>query len=250
MKKIEIYEIVSHVQIANDVYEMKLAGDGSWVHSPGQFINITIDNAYLKRPISLCDYSANQLTIIYKVVGFGTRQLSQRQVGQRCEALVDLGNGFNPHIEQQEVVLLGGGVGVPPLYGLCKELLQLGKQVHVILGFTSQADLFYEEEFKKLGVGVSISTNDGSAGTKGFVTDILKEKGWTGLPYFTCGPEAMLKAVHQTSHAEGQLSFEARMGCGFGACMGCSCQTLVGAKRICVEGPVMSSKEVTWNNVM
>lgn len=248
MKKVEQYIIQSNQCIAKDVYEMKLTGDTGWVSRPGQFINITIENAYLKRPISICDYQKNELTIIYKVVGFGTRQLSRRSVGDSLEALVDLGNGFNPEIDAEEVVLLGGGVGVPPLFGLCKELLKRHKKVHIILGFTSQQDVFYVDKFRSLGVDVSVSTNDGSFETKGFVTDILKQKGWCELPYYTCGPEAMLKAIHQTSSAIGQLSFESRMGCGFGACMGCSCKTLTGYKRICVEGPVMSSTEVLWKD--
>ena len=246
-ERIKQYRIISNWNLADQVYEMELEGDSSWITHPGQFLNVTIDNAYLKRPISICDWNENGLTIIYKVVGFGTKQMSQKQPGERLECLVGLGNGFTPEVfDEKKVLLVGGGVGVPPLYGLAKTCLKQGKQPVVILGFTSEKDIFYIKKFADLGCDFKLSTNDGSQGVKGFVSDVMVQEGLTNLPYFACGPMPMLKAVWRTSNAPGQLSFEERMGCGFGACMGCSCETISGPKRICKEGPVLSSQEVLW----
>ena len=245
--RIQQYRIISNWNIADQVYEMKLQGDSSWIKHPGQFLNVTIENAYLKRPISICDWNEDGLTLIYKVVGFGTKQMSQKQPGEMIEALVGLGNGFTPEaFDQQRVLLVGGGVGVPPIYGLAKECLKQGKKPVVVLGFTAEKDIFYVNDFAELGCEVHLSTNDGSQGIKGFVSDVMVQQDLTKLPYFACGPMPMLKAIFNVSEADGQLSFEERMGCGFGACMGCSCQTIAGPKRICKEGPVLSSREVLW----
>ncbi|MFI3283981.1 MAG: dihydroorotate dehydrogenase electron transfer subunit [Erysipelotrichaceae bacterium] len=246
-ERVQSFDILSNQIIAKDVYKMCLKGDTSWIKRPGQFINIDFENAYLKRPISISDYDDNQLVIIYKVVGFGTRAMSLKKPGDTLTALVDLGNGFEI-MDEQQVLLVGGGVGVPPLYGLAKRLLEKGKEVSVVLGFTSKDDVFYQEEFEALGCKVYLSTNDGSAGEKGFVTDVILKQGLQNLAYYACGPEVMLKALAHTSTSHGLLSFEARMGCGFGACMGCSCKTLTGYKRICVEGPVMDSREILWKD--
>ena len=247
MNRIQTFEIIENQKIAKDVYKMVLKGPTNWIQRPGQFINITIKDAYLKRPISISDYDDETLTIIYKVVGFGTNQLSMLSTHDTIEALVDLGNGFEIKAID-EVLLVGGGVGVPPLYKLCKELVAKGIKVHVVLGFTNYQDVFYEEEFKTLTNNVYVATNDGSYGEKGFVTNVIEKYALDNLYYYSCGPEVMLKALMKMSKASGQLSFEARMGCGFGACMGCSCKTITGYKRICVEGPVMDSTEVLWKD--
>ena len=224
---------------------MVLRGDVSAITAPGQFVNIQLDGLYLRRPISVCDVSGDGLTIIYKVVGKGTAKLSQMQRGS-LDLLTGLGNGYDLSCAGDRPVLLGGGVGVPPMYLLAKRLLAEGKQVQVILGFNTQKEVFYEKEFRELGAQVTVTTVDGSYGTQGFVTDVLKDMDYTY--FYTCGPEPMLKAVYRASQTSGQMSFEKRMGCGFGACMGCSCKTITGYKRICKEGPVMRKEEILWES--
>ena len=241
--KQSIFEIISNTALTDSVYKMVLGGDTSAITAPGQFVNIQISGMFLRRPISVCDYDESTLTIVYKVVGKGTEAMSGMASGEKLEILTGFGNGYDLTVAGDAPLLIGGGVGVPPMYNLAKKLLALGKNVHVILGFNTRDEIFYEEEFKALGCTVSVSTVDGSYGIKGFVTDALPE----GYSYFsTCGPEPMLKAVYQATSTSGQMSFEERMGCGFGACMGCSCQTLTGYKRICKEGPVMRKEEILW----
>ena len=199
---------------------------------------------FLRRPISVCDYDADSITLIYKVVGEGTAQLSGMRPGERLDLLTGLGNGFSTDCDARRPLLVGGGVGVPPLYGLAKALRAAGKPVQVVLGFNTAAELFYDEEFRALGCGVSVATADGSCGVRGFVTDAL-----AGLDFdyfYACGPLPMLRALSAATACDGQLSFEERMGCGFGACMGCSCKTLTGGKRICKEGPVLMKNEIIW----
>ena len=241
-----IFEIAENTALTESVYKMILRGDVSAITAPGQFVNIQLNGLYLRRPISVCDLSEDTLTIIYKVVGKGTAQMSCMQTGETLDVLTGLGNGYDLTTSGDQPVLLGGGVGVPPMYLLAKQLIAQGKKVQVILGFNTKDEIFYEEEFKALGADVTVTTVDGSYGTKGFVTDVLK-----ALPYtyfYTCGPEPMLKAVYKTSTTSGQMSFEKRMGCGFGACMGCSCKTITGYKRICKEGPVMRKEEILWED--
>ena len=223
--------------------EMTLAGDNQGVKA-GQFINIKIDGFYLRRPISVCEIVDGGLKIIYKIVGKGTEVLSRMKTGEKLDVLIGLGNGYDLTLSGDKPLLIGGGVGVPPMYELCKQLIAQGKQVTVILGFNAKSEIFYEKEFENLGAKVLVTTADGSYGIKGFVTDAMK-----GLDYsyfYTCGPEPMLKAVHKQSVTDGEMSFEERMGCGFGACMGCSCKTLTGNKRICKEGPVLKKGEILW----
>ena len=239
------FEITENVPLTENVYKMVLRGDGSAITAPGQFVNIQLDGLYLRRPISVCDVSGDCLTIIYKVVGKGTAKLSQMQRGS-LDLLTGLGNGYDLSCAGDRPVLLGGGVGVPPMYLLAKRLLAEGKQVQVILGFNTQKEVFYEKEFRELGAQVTVTTVDGSYGTQGFVTDVLKDMDYTY--FYTCGPEPMLKAVYRASQTSGQMSFEKRMGCGFGACMGCSCKTITGYKRICKEGPVMRKEEILWES--
>ena len=224
---------------------MVLAGDTSDITRPGQFVNIKLDGLYLRRPISVCDSEEGKLTLIYKVVGKGTEQMRDMTEGT-LDILSSLGNGYDTSLSGERPLLIGGGVGVPPLYMLAKELCKEGKEVSVILGFNTKDEIFYEEEFKNLGCKVYVTTVDGSYGIKGFVTEAMKEIDYTH--FFTCGPEPMLKAVWNSSKTSGQLSFEERMGCGFGACMGCSCKTLTGFKRICKDGPIMMKEEILWKD--
>lgn len=244
MKQV-LLKIVHNIKIADDVYEMKLFGDVKAITSPGQFINIKIDGLYLRRPISVCFVDDNSVVIVYKVVGKGTKALSLMQSGE-LDCLLGLGNGYNLTLSGNNPLLLGGGVGVPPLYLLAKKLIDDNKNVTVVLGFNSKKDVFYEENFKKLGAKVIVTTADGSYGIKGFVTDAVKELDYSY--FYTCGPEPMLKAVYKTLKTSGQFSFEERMGCGFGACMGCSCKTITGYKRICKEGPVLNKEEILWED--
>ncbi|MBQ8398363.1 MAG: dihydroorotate dehydrogenase electron transfer subunit [Clostridia bacterium] len=223
---------------------MKLQGDVSDITACGQFVNIQLAGLYLRRPISVCNCEGDVLTIVYKVVGKGTEQMKDLPLGTVLDVLTGLGNGYDLSLAGEEPLLLGGGVGVPPMYMLARKLIEQGKKVRVILGFNTKSEIFYEEEFKKLGAEVIVATADGSYGVKGFVTDPMKELSYSH--FYTCGPEPMLKAVYKTSTTEGQFSFEERMGCGFGACMGCSCKTITGYKRICKDGPVMKKEEILW----
>lgn len=239
-----IFKIDKNIKIAAATYKMTLIGDTSEIQRPGQFVNFKLDGFYLRRPISVCDFDDKSLTVIYKVVGKGTEYMSNMKTGDTIDTLCGLGNGYNPNTSGDSPVLIGGGVGVPPLYNLCKVLISQDKSPSVILGFNTAEEVFYADEFKELGAKVYIATADGSVGTKGFVTDILNTISYTY--YYACGPEPMFKAINKIAKTNGQLSFESRMGCGFGACMGCSCKTLTGYKRICKEGPVMRSEEIIW----
>ena len=239
-----IYEILFNFELAPNVFRMVLKGDTSALLSPGQFVNIKLDGLYLRRPISVCDYDKETITLIYKVVGVGTEKMAKMVAGDKLDLLVGLGNGFNAEKKCQKPLVIGGGVGIPPLYGLCKELIKFGKKPTVILGFNTASEMFYEEVFKLLGADVYVTTVDGSYGVKGFVTNAMESVDYTH--FYTCGPEPMLKAIFNASKTSGSLSFEERMGCGFGACMGCSCKTVTGYKRICKEGPVLLKEEILW----
>lgn len=242
MKQV-IFEIKNNKPLNAQIMEMTLLGEVEGVKA-GQFINIKIDGFYLRRPISVCEIISGGLKIIYKIVGKGTEVLSRMKTGEKLDVLIGLGNGYDLSLSGDKPLLIGGGVGVPPMYELCKQLIAKGKAVTVILGFNAKSEVFYEKEFESLGAKVIVTTADGSYGIKGFVTDAMK-----GLDYsyfYTCGPEPMLKAVHKQSTTGGEMSFEERMGCGFGACMGCSCKTLTGNKRICKEGPVLKKGEILW----
>lgn len=240
-----IFKISLNEKLVDNVYKMILEGDTSDITACGQFINIQLDGLYLRRPISVCDCDENTVTIIYKVVGKGTEQMSKMAVGEQLDVLTGLGNGYDLSLSGDAPVLLGGGVGVPPLYMLAKKLIKQCKSVSVVLGFNTADEVFYEQEFKNLGCDVTVTTVDGSYGVKGFVTNAYP-KNYTY--FYTCGPEPMLKAIYNTSLTSGQMSFEERMGCGFGACMGCSCKTIAGYKRICKDGPVMLKEEILWED--
>ncbi len=241
--KQSIFTILENKALTRDVYKMVLEGDTSAITAPGQFVNIQLTGKFLRQTISVCDYNETTLTILYKVVGKGTAQMSAMAPGETLDILTGLGNGYDLELSGDKPVLLGGGVGVPPMYNLAKKLIAQGKEVTMILGFNTRSEIFYEEEFKALGCKVTVTTVDGSYGKKGFVTDALPED---YTHFYTCGPEPMLKAVYRATNTSGQMSFEERMGCGFGACMGCSCKTLTGYKRICKDGPVMKKEEILW----
>ena len=238
-----IFTITENAPLTATVYKIVMTGDTHGI-TTGQFVNILLEGLYLRRPISVCDCQGDTLTLIYKVVGKGTAQMAAMTAGQTLNLLVGLGNGYDLSMAGETPLLLGGGVGVPPLYMLARQLRQQGKAVSVVLGFNTADEVFCEQEFKALGCDVTVTTVDGSYGVKGFVTDALPAE----YSYFyTCGPEPMLKAVYKATATSGQFSFEERMGCGFGACMGCSCKTLTGYKRICKEGPVMKKEEILWD---
>ena len=242
--KQEILTITENVPVTSCVYRMRLEGADLEAQNPGGFVNIRLDGLFLRRPISVYDSEPGSLTILYKVVGKGTEQMATMKPGETLDVLTGLGNGYDLSKSGETPVLLGGGVGVPPLYLLAKKLIAEGKKPQAVLGFNTAAEVFGEAEFKALGSGVTVTTADGSYGVKGFVTDALPEE----YSYFyTCGPEPMLRAVYRATKTSGQFSFEERMGCGFGACMGCSCKTITGSKRICREGPVLEKEEIIWD---
>ena len=245
MYKKGIYKILANERLTATVWRMVLGGDTQWITAPGQFVDIALEGRYLRRPISVCDYDATTLTLIYKVVGEGTAQMSRMAAGGELDLLTGLGNGFDVHNAAQRPLLVGGGVGIPPLYGLARRLTAQGKRVTAVLGFNRKSEIFLAEEFRALGAEVVIATADGSVGLKGLVTDgMAAVSDYTYL--YTCGPEPMLKAVYKATRTSGQMSFEERMGCGFGACMGCSCETKYGNKRICKDGPVLEKEEIVW----
>ena len=246
MYKKGIYKILANEPLTATVWRMVLGGDTQWITAPGQFVDIALEGRYLRRPISVCDYDATTLTLIYKVVGEGTAQMSRMAAGGELDLLTGLGNGFDVHNAAQRPLLVGGGVGVPPLYNLAKRLLAEGRRVSVVLGFNTASEVFYAEEFEALGVDVTVATVDGSRGMRGFVTDVLAD-GCTDYDYvYACGPMPMLRALSGAIRVPGQFSFEERMGCGFGGCMGCTCHTRNGNKRICKEGPVLTTDEIIW----
>jgi len=239
-----LFTVISNREIAKNTYECRLSGDISDITAPGQFVNIKLDGFYLRRPISVCNVDGDVLTLIYKVVGEGTEKMSRAESGEKWLTLTGLGNGYDLAKSGDAPLLIGGGAGVPPMYLLCRELIKAGKKPTVILGFNTKDEVFYKSEFEALGARVLVTTVDGSEGIKGFVTDAMR-----GLSYsyfYTCGPEPMLKAIYNASESSGQFSFEERMGCGFGACMGCTCKTKYGNKRICRDGPVLEKEEIVW----
>ena len=242
MKQV-LLEVEKTESLCANVFKTVFRGDVSDIRAPGQFVNVRLDGLYLRRPISVCDLGEDELTLVYKVVGKGTLKLSESKKGDPFDVLTGLGNGYDLSLSGESPLLIGGGVGVPPLYYLAKKLIEKGARPFVALGFNKKEEVFFAREFEALGAAVKVATVDGSLGEKGFVTNILPE---SYSYFYACGPEPMLKAVYKATATEGELSFEERMGCGFGACMGCSCKTLTGNKRICKEGPVMKKGEILW----
>lgn len=244
--KDSLFVIKENKELCGSVYRMVLRGSGSVSAAPGQFINIRLDGFYLRRPISVCDIEGDELTIIYKLVGKGTEAMSRLRCGDKLWVLTGLGNGYDLSKAGESPLLIGGGAGIPPLYLLCKELIRQGKKVSVLMGFNKASEIYYEDEFKQLGAEVFVATLDGSCGVKGLVTELIPLLSYSHV--YSCGPEPMLKAVYGSINTSGQFSFEERMGCGFGACMGCSCKTLTGYKRICRDGPVLFKEEILWED--
>ena len=240
-----VFTINENVKLTESVYELSLQGDTGDITAPGQFVNIELEGFYLRRPLSVCDWDNDTLTVVYKTVGKGTDVLSMKQTGDKLDLLTGLGNGYDLSLSGEKPLLIGGGAGTPPMYGLAKRLVKLGRKPTVILGFNTAAEVFYEDEFKDLGINTLITTVDGSKGIKGFVTNALADIEYSYI--YTCGPEPMLKAVYDKTKTPGQYSFEERMGCGFGACMGCTCKTKYGYKRICRDGPVLMKEEIVWD---
>ncbi|MBR2782245.1 MAG: dihydroorotate dehydrogenase electron transfer subunit [Oscillospiraceae bacterium] len=243
--KQEVLTITENRPLTDAMMELKLSGDVSAVTQPGQFVNLKLDGFYLRRPISVCDCRQDELTLLYKVVGQGTRALREMKQGETLDVLLGLGNGYDLSVSGDAPLLLGGGAGVPPMYWLCRELIAAGHSCTVILGFNTASEIFYEREFLDLGAKVIITTADGSRGVPGFVTGPMADLCYSH--FYVCGPEPMLRAVYRASRTSGQFSFEERMGCGFGACMGCSCKTVTGYKRICRDGPVLRKEEILWD---
>lgn len=246
MYKKNIYKILANKEIAKNVCEMILEGDTQYITKPGQFINIAVSGKFLRRPISVCHWSDKTITIIYKVVGAGTEIMSKMQVAETLDVLTGLGNGFDVSKSKNKPLLVGGGVGVPPMFALAKALIANGKKPKIVLGFNASDEIFYENEFKNIGCETFVATADGSYGEKGFVTDVIKNSEIDFDYFYACGPLPMLKALCDATNVSGQLSFEERMGCGFGACVGCNCQTKYGNKRICKDGPVLEKEEIIW----
>ena len=240
----DVFEIASKRNLAPGVYEMVLRGASTEDCTPGRFVQLKLDSFYLRRPISVCDAEDGKLTLVYKTVGRGTEAMAQYASGKHIDVLTGLGNGYDLDRSGDRPLLIGGGAGVPPMYLLARRLIAQGKRPTVILGFNRAEEIFYAERFRELGIETIIATADGSVGVKGFVTDAME-----GLDYtytYACGPEPMLKAVYNRASTSGEYSFEERMGCGFGACMGCSCETKYGNKRICKDGPVLTKEEIVW----
>lgn len=240
------FEIINNDNIAKNIWRMVLAGDTSAITAAGQFINIKLEGHFLRRPISVNDVNEEEVTIIYKVLGHGTEEMTELPVGTELDILTGLGNGYSLKEAGERPLLVGGGVGIPPMYNLAKRLLEENpaRLVQVVLGFNTKDELFYVDEFQELGCEVIVATADGSYGMKGLVTDAIESLDYSY--FYTCGPEPMLRALHKATKTNGQMSFEERMGCGFGACMGCSCKTVTGYKRICKDGPVLRKEEVLW----
>ena len=238
------FTLVKNEKIASNTYLSVLEGDVSDITASGQFVNIKLDGFYLRRPISVCNVEDNLLTIIYKAVGAGTEKMAATEVGAKWLVLTGLGNGYDLSKSGNAPLLIGGGAGVPPMYYLARKLVSEGKKPTVILGFGKADEVFFKEEFEALGLKVLVTTVDGSYGIKGFVTDAMADLDYTY--FYTCGPEPMLKAIYDKTETSGQFSFEERMGCGFGACMGCTCKTKYGNKRICRDGPVLEKEEIIW----
>lgn len=240
----QLCTVLENKPLTGSVWRLRLSADTSAVTAPGQFVNLKLPGLYLRRPISICDWDETGLTLIYKVVGKGTEEMTGLTPGSAVDTLVGLGNGYDLSKAGDAPLLIGGGVGVPPLYGLAKALIARGKAVTVILGFNTKGEIFYEDEFRALGAPVHVATADGSYGVKGFVTDIMKDRAYTY--FYTCGPGPMFRAIEACAVTSGQFSFEERMGCGFGACMGCSMETKSGPRRVCKDGPVFDREEVLW----
>ena len=244
MMKKEIFTVEKNIPLSKDIFSLSLAGDTSAITVPGQFVNIKIDGFFLRRPLSVCDAEKNRLTVVYRVAGAGTQRLSSMGESETLELLTGLGNGFDLSRSGSRPLLIGGGLGFTPMFFLARKLLEEGKKPVVLLGASRKEELVWADRFREIGAELIVTTEDGSAGTKGFVTDAMPGIRYTY--FYACGPEAMFNAVNAAASSDGEFSFEQRMGCGFGACMGCTCETVAGPKRICKDGPVLKRGEIRW----
>lgn len=243
------FSVTGNKKLAGGIYEMRLSGDCSLIASPGQFVAMSLDGFFLRRPFSVCDVEGDELTIVYKIAGEGTKAMRALETGARLELLTGLGNGFHVDKAKTRPLVVGGGVGIPPLYYLCKMLRRKGMHPSAVLGFNKESEVFYVDEFKRLGVDTHVSALDGSVGVRGYVTDAIREIDQTAYGYYyCCGPKPMLRAVYDALSMDGELSFEERMGCGIGACMGCSVKMKSGYKTVCKDGPVFEKGEILWQS--
>lgn len=238
------FMVLKNYPIIQGVYKLVLSGDTSAIVNPGQFVDIQVKGHFLRRPFSVCDWDKETVTVVYRTIGKGTKDLAAAVPGEGLDVLTGLGNGFDTSLSGNTPLLVAGGSGVPMMYALAKKFIAEGKTVTAVLGYRSVHDIFLADDIRHLGVNVHITTEDGSLGTKGFVTDVMKDLDYSY--FYTCGPEAMFEAIDKVAKTSGQFSFEARMGCGYGACMGCTCETKYGAKRICKDGPVLVREEIVW----
>ena len=243
--KQSIFKLTENTALTYKVSRLRLEGDVSAIKKPGQFVQVQLDGLFLRRPFSVCDRDENSFTILYETAGTGTELLRTLPAGTKLDVLTGLGNGFDLYRGGNNPLLIGGGTGLSPMFWLAKELLALGASPKALLGFNTADDVFYAEEFEALGIETLITTTDGSRGIKGLVIDAM-DKPYSG--FYACGPEAMLRAVCEASNKPGQISLDRRMGCGFGACMGCTVITRNGPKRICKEGPVLDREEIIWED--
>lgn len=246
MYKRGLYKVVSNVRLSAKTMRMVLEGDTQYITCAGQFVNVAVEGKFLRRPISVCDYDEKTITLLYDVVGEGTKAMSLMEEGTVLDLLTGLGNGFSEDEPTRHPVLLGGGIGCAPLYNLAKKLIARGVEPVVILGFNSEADVVAEDMFRELGIATYVATVDGSCGTKGFVTDVIREESVQGDYFYACGPMPMLRAVCNGLEWSGEVSLDERMACGFGVCMCCSIETKSGVKRICKEGPVFRKEDLIW----
>lgn len=247
------FRILSNDRVATGTYELRLEGPVAGLTTPGQFVTIEIPGFYLRRPFSVADWSEQTLRLFYKVVGDGTEALSTMQEG-KLSVMTGLGNGFDVHAaETKKPVLIGGGVGIPPLFGLAKRLVNMDKTPLVLLGFNRADELFLVEGFEEIGADVRVATVDGSVGTEGFVTTLFEQAidaiGPDAAYVYTCGPMPMFQTLAKEMNRlgmDGCFSLEERMGCAVGICMGCSIETTEGMRRVCKEGPVFSKEVLPW----
>ncbi len=241
-----LFRIAENRPLTEKVSRLCLEGDCSHVGEPGQFVDLRLEGLFLRRPLSVCDVEGDRLTLLYEESGKGTALLRTLPEGTVLDVLTGLGRGFDRSLAGSSPLLIAGGTGASPLYGLAKRLCAEGRDVTVILGFATAAERFYEEEFRALGVTLCVCTEDGSYGRAGFVTEAMDRP---ASYFYTCGPKAMMQSVCARAETDGQLSLAVRMGCGFGACMGCRVETISGGRRVCKDGPVFGKGEILWDDL-
>lgn len=241
-----LFQIYSNTQVADKVYLMRLLGDTSGFFCPGQFADVALDGRFLRRPFAATEWDSEGFSLIYKVVGQGTEQMTGLCNGDTLDILTGLGNGFDTSLCRYSALIVCGGLGASPVFSLARQLVSEGRKVTVIMGFNKASDVFFVKEFESLGATVAVATMDGSVGIKGLVTDAIDALKPEFDCFYTCGPKVMMKAVCEKLQAPGQASLEERMGCGCGICYGCTCNTTKGARRVCADGPVFDKEDIIW----